>query len=340
MLPSVSVIVAAYNAADTLGATLSGVLTQDYQGDIEIVVVDDGSEDSTPQLMEGYLDRDWHGSGPSGETLHRTVRYARQDNAGQSSARNRAISMSSGELLAICDADDVLLPGYFQRAVVMLQRADSTKTMVASNALVLTPSGIAANRPLLRDNHPAPEQQRLVGIQYNFGSIFMLFPKALIAEVGDFDEQLRSCEDWDLWLRAIFAGWTILRQPEPQAIYRWTSSSVSTGTDQVYQAEDAVIAKLLASNAEDMTAAERELAERRLAAGSPLRLISRFEDGLRSGDLTAAKRDLYQASSLVSFQSRLTSKAKIAKLPGGIRLLQWRQAKLDALNGYREDMAR
>ncbi|AJT42562.1 glycosyltransferase family 2 protein [Psychromicrobium lacuslunae] len=340
MLPSVSVIIAAYNSAATLGATLSGALTQEYQGDIEIVVVDDGSTDSTAQLVAGYLEQDLDQRAASGELLRRTVLYQGQQNAGQSTARNRAIEISSGELLAICDADDVLLPGYLERAVSMLQEADSAATMVASNAFVLTPNGIAADRPLLRDNHPRAEQQRLVGIQYNFGSIFMLFPRALVQQLGAFDEQLRSCEDWDLWLRAIFAGWTIVRQPEPQAIYRWTSASVSSGTDQVYQAEDVVIRKLLASQGENMSEAERELAERRLASGSPLRLISRFEDGLRNGEFDAAKRDLFEASALVSFQGRLSAKAKIARLPGGIRLLQWRQAKLDALNGYQQDMAR
>lgn len=335
MRHSVSVIIAAYNAAQTLGATLSGVLGQDYAGQVEAVVVDDGSTDATLKIAEAF-----QGQYRSAAGWPRRVRVASQANQGQSVARNLALSLADGELLAICDADDVLLPGYLEAAVNRLAEADSEKCFVACNALVLTPAGIAPGRPLFREAQIAPSEQRLASVQFNIGSIFSVFPRQMLAEIGEFDPELRSCEDWDLWLRAVYAGWNMVRQDSPQAVYRWTGASVSSGAEAVYQAEDAVISKLLTSTAVTLSTAEREAAQARLEIGSPLRLVTQFEDALRAGDFTAAKAALAGLNTVASYQKRLLAKVKIASFPGGLRLLQLRQRTLDSRNGYHQGMRR
>jgi glycosyltransferase involved in cell wall biosynthesis len=89
--PLVSVIMAAYNAAEHIGEALESVLAQTWRP-LEVVVVDDGSEDDTATIVARYPD----------------VVYVRQDNQGPSAARNAAVEQSSGEFVANFDSDDLL----------------------------------------------------------------------------------------------------------------------------------------------------------------------------------------------------------------------------------------
>jgi hypothetical protein len=96
-LPRVTALVAAYNYADYVGAALDSVLAQDYPPELlDIVVVDDGSTDSTPEILErcraAYPDR---------------ITVIHQRNAGNKAAANAAVDAATGELLAMLDADDV-----------------------------------------------------------------------------------------------------------------------------------------------------------------------------------------------------------------------------------------
>jgi glycosyltransferase involved in cell wall biosynthesis len=89
--PLVSVIMAAYNAAEHIGEALESVLAQTWRP-LEVVVVDDGSEDDTATIVARYPD----------------VVYVRQDNQGPSAARNAAVEHSSGDFVANFDSDDLL----------------------------------------------------------------------------------------------------------------------------------------------------------------------------------------------------------------------------------------
>ena len=101
-LPLVSVVMPAYNAGPYIEQAIRSVLEQDYPN-IELIVVDDGSKDGTPEAVEALFgDR---------------VRVLRQKNGGPAAARNLGIRASNGTLLAFLDADDVWLPGKLQAQV-------------------------------------------------------------------------------------------------------------------------------------------------------------------------------------------------------------------------------
>jgi len=91
----VSVLIATYNYGAFLAAAIESVLSQDYPGPIECVVVDDGSTDDTPAVVGRFGQR---------------VRSIRQDNAGQAAALNRAFAESTGEVICLLDADDLWRP--------------------------------------------------------------------------------------------------------------------------------------------------------------------------------------------------------------------------------------
>jgi len=104
--PLVSVIIPAYNATAFLGETLDSVLAQTYPN-LEIIVVDDGSTDDTPDLLGSYGDR---------------IRVLRQANSGQATARNHGAREAHGELLAFLDSDDLWDPDKIARQVELLDR--------------------------------------------------------------------------------------------------------------------------------------------------------------------------------------------------------------------------
>src|ERR1700722_5116977 len=92
--PTISVVIAAYQAESFIAEALDSILGQTCPPD-EVVVVDDGSTDTTPQILAGYGDR---------------IRVVRQENAGYPVAMNRAIQESTGDFVAPCGADDVWEP--------------------------------------------------------------------------------------------------------------------------------------------------------------------------------------------------------------------------------------
>src|SRR5271170_3130362 len=104
---SVSTIIAAYNAARTIREMLESALAQQYENH-EIIVVDDGSTDSTSAILSAFGDR---------------IRVVTQANRGAAVARNVGVAHSSGKYLAFLDADDQWLPGKLQTMVGALERA-------------------------------------------------------------------------------------------------------------------------------------------------------------------------------------------------------------------------
>jgi glycosyltransferase involved in cell wall biosynthesis len=103
----VSVIVPAYNAAPTIGKALDSVFAQEFDGQIEVIVTNDGSTDSTKSVLDSYGAR---------------ITVIRQTNQGQPAARNAAIERARGKYIALLDADDVWLPGRLSKTVAALER--------------------------------------------------------------------------------------------------------------------------------------------------------------------------------------------------------------------------
>lgn len=111
-MPKVSIIVCAYNAEKTVADTVSSLLGQTYK-DTEIIVVNDGSTDSTASLLKKMSDE------------NPNITVLSTENAGPSEARNKGISASQGEYIAFCDADDTLDPGAVEEMVKLAENDGS-----------------------------------------------------------------------------------------------------------------------------------------------------------------------------------------------------------------------
>lgn len=106
-----SVIIPAYNCADTIGATLNSVLTQ-QEVDLELIVVNDGSTDGTQTLLEEYAARD------------ERLRPLQIPNGGPSNARNVGIREATGDYLTFVDSDDLLCPRMYAEMLSLAERED------------------------------------------------------------------------------------------------------------------------------------------------------------------------------------------------------------------------
>lgn len=208
--PTVSVIIPAFNAGWCVRKAIDSVLAQDY-ADSEVIVVNDGSTDDTAAVLASY------GS---------AIRLIDQPNGGMSNARNAGIRAARGEFLAFLDSDDWWLPGKLTQQVELLRRHPELG-FCSCAARVEDMEGRLLNLwacPIWQE----PFVAHLFGSGADVpGSCSaVLARRALVLEVGAFDETLRGAEDPDLWIRlAAVSGYACL--PQPMAVILRRPGSVS-----------------------------------------------------------------------------------------------------------------
>jgi len=218
--PKISVVIPCFNAKNYIAAAIESVLAQEWPN-IEILVVDDGSSDGSPDLVQKRFS---------------TVKLLRQSNQGVAKARNNGISQATGDWIAFLDADDIWLPGKLHAQMAMLADAPGTR-MVYTAWQVWTCSDPAPTPGYIAELAVRSSDARLWS-----GASGWVYPQLLLdcvvwtstvlahrsvfAEVGQFDPTLRIGEDWDLWLRASRVT-QILRVPAPYALYRMHPASIT-----------------------------------------------------------------------------------------------------------------
>lgn len=314
--PLVSVLMPAYNAEDTIGAAISSVLQQTHRR-FELIVVDDGSTDGTHDICAAFGDR---------------ITLVRTPNRGTSHARNVAFAHSSGDFIAFCDSDDQLLPPALAWGLDRLRSA-GPRVVVTQEALVMTEAGLAHGRRLIRSTFPT-EQQRMAVLERNFVGIFSMFPRELLDEVGGFDEQLRMLEDWDLWLRAIYAGWCFVFQPRPVAIYRLSAGSLSVRQDR-FEVERGVFARFNEAHGHELEEHERAFLLDRLTH-SPGEAAEAAVSASRAHRWRESRAHYRRLSTLSPTRRDVRWKARVvSRVPLIAQVLQLRQSRLDARIGQR-----
>lgn len=185
--PAVSVVVGAYNAAPWIRDTLDSALAQTLD-DTEVIVVDDGSTDATPQILEAYGD---------------AIRLVRQANQGPAAARNRGVAEARGTYVAFLDHDDLWLPDKLARQLDALRQAPAAAWCYTDAAWFDSDTGQTMH--LASQFAPPREGDVLLPL---FGGNFLTFASTLVRrdvleDAGGFDTSpgVRNLDDWDLWLR-------------------------------------------------------------------------------------------------------------------------------------------
>lgn len=308
--PLVSIVIPAYRSERTIGGAIASALTQTYEN-IKVVVCLDGVTDRSEAIVQGYGD---------------LVTVIRQENRGVAAARNAAVAASSGELIALLDADDILLPAHVESAVARWAARCVDKAYVTCNAFWLGRAGIVPRRTVLPRTAPPAEGHRLALLQRNLVSGQSLYPRAMHEELGGFDTQMRVLEDYDFWVRAAFAGWTTLYETEPTALYRRAGESLSSELDHMAEYRHRMLRSVQATYADQLTDAERAYLDTALSMETEDVHLRRGDEALRRGDREAAAQAFAAASTLVPGDRRLRLKAMALRhLPSADRLYAWRE---------------
>jgi glycosyltransferase involved in cell wall biosynthesis len=189
--PTVSVIIPSYNTAGSIKPCVDSVLAQTYR-DFEAIVVNDGSPD-TPELeraLERYLDR---------------IRYIKQENRGPSGARNTGILQARGRYVAFLDSDDFWYPDHLASQMEMLL-GDESLGLVYSDYHVAR-HGVTVGRAFEREPQSRDISFRSLLVEdCSIGTSSAVVCRQAILDAGMFDENLRRCEDFHLWLRLAHRG--------------------------------------------------------------------------------------------------------------------------------------
>ena len=180
--PQVSVIIPTYNRGWIIKEAIDSVLAQDYT-EFELIVVDDGSTDHTSDVLDSYGD---------------VIKVFSQKNKGVSAARNRGIEEASGTFIAFLDSDDLWLS---QKLSVQIEFFNQTPdALICQTEEVWIRNGLRVN--------PKKRHQKPSGIIFKPSlELCLVSPSAVMIRrslfdwVGEFDETLPACEDYDLWLR-------------------------------------------------------------------------------------------------------------------------------------------
>jgi glycosyltransferase involved in cell wall biosynthesis len=214
----VSVVIPVYNGQAFVGRTLNSALAQSYQP-IEIVIVDDGSTDETPNIIEAVV------------AANTNIRFFRRQNHGVAATRNFGISQANGKLIAPLDADDLWHPQKIARQVEMMQASSPVVGLVYCWSVEIDESDLIIP-PLTGLRERSTAQGRVTeelskGCFIESGSS-PLIRRSLIDSVGGYDANLRpqGADDWKLYL-ALSEVCEFAVIPEYLVGYRQAAGSVS-----------------------------------------------------------------------------------------------------------------
>ncbi|HEY3277057.1 MAG TPA: glycosyltransferase [Syntrophorhabdaceae bacterium] len=178
-IPLISAIITTYNRRSYFKGALASVLAQDYP-EMEVIVIDDGSTDGSEE-----------------EVRHFPVKYIYKENGGISSARNKGIAVSKGDYLAFLDVDDLWLKGKLSTQMALMKDGDYK---ISYTDEIWIRNGKRINQKKRHRKQSGwifPQCLPLCIISPSSA----LISREVFDTVGNFDETLPACEDYDMWLR-------------------------------------------------------------------------------------------------------------------------------------------
>ena len=220
-MSAISIIIPCYNQAHFLKQCIDSVLQQSYT-DWEIIIVNDGSTDNTLKLALEFAKKD------------NRINVIDKENGGLSSARNAGIQQAKGKWFLFLDADDYLLSRYFEYVLVgliglsshtLLQYGyqyveEKSKKIIYSKSLSISELSLV---PTIFKGNIGPCHSILINAE-------------LVRKIGFLDENLKSAEDWDFWIRAAKAGAEVKQIEQVLVAYRYSKDSMSRNAFRMYHA--------------------------------------------------------------------------------------------------------
>ena len=172
----ISIIIPLYNKEHYVLGTIQSVLNQTYK-DWEAIIINDGSTDNSAQIVLSVKDP--------------RIRYCEQENQGVSAARNKAIQMATGDLIALLDADDKWYPKYLETMVGLVKKYPNFSIFITGQK----------NRPITTLPPGESIIEDYCAYEYVYWAGSMLIRKSVYDEIGPFRVGVNIFEDSDMWLR-------------------------------------------------------------------------------------------------------------------------------------------
>lgn len=229
MLPLFSVIIPCYNQAVYLTDCLNSILEQS-ESNWEAIIINDGSTDNTRSVAQKFC------------SIDSRIKLIEKNNGGLSSARNEGLKNAKGNRIIFMDADDLFFPD-------CLEHIKKSLSNNLSDDLLLIQYGythILENKStILHEVYPKKRRSLIPEIFYgNLGPPNSVCISKYICELaGSFDEELKSVEDWDYWIRIAKCGGKIKQINKTLVYYRYVKNSMSRNAFVMYEAFKKVISR-------------------------------------------------------------------------------------------------
>lgn len=277
--PKISVIIPAYNITPFITETLDSVFAQTYKN-FEVILVNDGSPDTAEleTALEPYFDK---------------IIYAKQENLGASEARNAAICLARGEILAFLDGDDVWFPNFLEAQLNHLEK--NNFEMIYCDALIFGELLFAGKTYM--QTAPSSDEVTpvsLISTDCNVITSGTILKKDLVIEFGMFDKELRGMEDFDLWFRLAKNGARIGYQRAVLLKYRMRPNSLS-GTN-VERAKREIYALDVIRLKYELSKTEQIIWEKRRAIYEASLEMEKCKSCLATGDFKQAQKHITEAN--------------------------------------------
>jgi glycosyltransferase involved in cell wall biosynthesis len=208
-MPKISVVIPAYNGENTIQLTIESVLKQTYT-DFELIVINDGSQDSTLEILSKINDP--------------RLKIFSFENAGLHISRNRGLHNAVGEFVSFLDADDIWTPEKLASQLQALQQNTDYKVAYSWTDYIDAQGKFLVSGRHFTANGDVYEQLLLSNFLEN-GSNPLICREA-ITLIGGFDESLNAAQDWDMWLR-LADKFNFVCVPSVQILYRVSANSLS-----------------------------------------------------------------------------------------------------------------
>ena len=277
--PAVTVVIPAYNAAHYISQALDSVQAQTFS-DYEVIVVNDGSSDreELERVLQSHPVR---------------VIYLSQENKGVSAARNAAIRIARGEFYAQLDADDQWAPNYLEVQLGIL-KSNPDVTLVYPNATIIGDS-TETGLEFMKISPSAGEVSFESLVRQQCVVMTSVTTRvSVIREAGLFDEELRSCEDFDLWLRIAKGGGRIVYHRQPLVLYRRHAGSLSS--DRVWMTRHLLAVFEKCARMPVLTRTERNALDEQITLNRSMLHLFEGKRALSAGGAKAALADFQRAN--------------------------------------------
>jgi glycosyltransferase involved in cell wall biosynthesis len=280
----ISVIIPAYNAAHFLPRCLNSVFAQTLQP-AEVIVVDDGSKDDTAEV---------------GRKLG--ARVVSRPNGGLSAARNTGVQSSSSEWVALLDADDMWEP---EKLRAQASRAQEDTVLIYTGIRIFGDDGVRSTSPAVE---PA-EARRMLRYRNPITPSSVMAKREALARNGGFREDIRACEDWEMWMRLQRVG-SFAAVPDALTDYYVYPSSMSTDPKRMLDAMEQILPTTLVK---DLDGPERWAWTRRIRA------VQLYSAALIARDNGLKGEFAYMLRSLAAWPSPLWEPQRFAGLAVSVR---------------------